>query len=78
MMGTRKLSEIRRKLRDILAQLPGDHPADWLRGEIKRARSDKHRDPETLEMLLRSLRRASKKSGGRSAITTKKKIVRKA
>ena len=78
MMGTRKLSEIRRKLRDILAQLPGDQPADWLRGEIKRARRDKHRDPEALEMLLRSLQRASKKSGGRSASTTKKKIVRKA
>ena len=51
MMGTKKLSEIRRELTELFAKLPGG-PKAWFEREIRTARGQAGRDVEALEMLL--------------------------
>jgi hypothetical protein len=51
MMGTKKLSEIRRELTELFAKLPGG-PKAWFEREIRATRGQAKRDVSALETLL--------------------------
>jgi len=64
MIGKKKLSDVRRELRELLEQLPKEAPERWLDREVQAAEGQPGRDVETLEMLRSALQQSGKKRKG--------------
>jgi hypothetical protein len=64
MIGKKKLSDVRRELRELLERLPEGPPGSWLDREIQAAEGQPERDVETLKMLRSALQGTGKKKKG--------------
>jgi hypothetical protein len=69
MIGKKKLSDVRRELRELLERLPEEPPGSWLDREIQAAEGQPGRDVETLKMLRSALQRTGKKK--KAAVPTR-------